>query len=226
MSCTPLDIQNGLFINAVNWDTSHNKSFDGKNLTLTTSGPNPGISVQQGGNSIFHAQLANHSLSHMVLGGKFLVILDMESGVGSGTRTVSLVNFSNWTEVNILTVLANSNAVPPPIVNPSAGTGAVFLAFGQDGTQQTSLAIYRSDNGNVLCSVGSIIPTGQTLGEATASDLIIHYSTGGKQPPAAVPPPAGQLLHHAFNAELPQRLRGRMPVHVSDEAVHHTQHGQ
>ena len=62
----------------------------------------------------------------MVLGNKYLVILDMESGAGASTRWLSLVDFSTWTEVNILTVTASSNAIPPPIVNPSQGNASVF----------------------------------------------------------------------------------------------------
>ena len=96
-----------------------------------------------------------------------------------GTRCVSLVNFNTWTEVNILRVVANST-IPLPAVNPSPVNGVVFLAYGENGTEDTSVAIHRSDNGDVLCALGtSIISTGLTLGEATATELSIHYSTGG-----------------------------------------------
>lgn len=193
MACTPLDIQVGYFYNTGNWDNTPSQSFDGKTLTLTTSGPNPGISVQQGPKSVFHAQLSNRTLSYMVLGNKYLVILDMEGGGGASTRWVSLVNFATWTEVPILNVLASSNQVPPPIVNPSPGNGVVFLAYGQDGTQQTSVAIFRSDNGDTLCPLGfTIVPTGQTLAEATATQLIIHYSTGNTNHQQACPRPLGK----------------------------------
>lgn len=49
-----------------------------------------------------------------MLGSKYLVIFDVEAGVGPSTRIVSLVNFATWTEVNVLTVLASSNAVALP----------------------------------------------------------------------------------------------------------------
>ncbi|MEZ4416379.1 MAG: choice-of-anchor D domain-containing protein [Gemmatimonadota bacterium] len=193
MSCTPLSITPGLFLTASIWENTPSKTFDGKSLTLTTTGGSPGLSVQQGGNNIFHPQLANRTLRYRVLGNKFLVILDSET-TSPSTRSVSLVDFtkSPWTEVNILTVLTSSTAVAPPIVNESQGNGAVFLAFGQDGTNHTSVAIHRSDTGATLCSLGSpIVPTGQTAGEATATQLIIHFSTGGTSHTQACALPAG-----------------------------------
>jgi hypothetical protein len=193
MACTPLNIQNGLFITSSVWSNAPSTSFDGKTLTLAAGGPNPGLSVQQGPNSIFHAQLANRSVRYQVLGNKFLVILDTEQGAGPSTRSVSLVNFANWTEVPILSVLASSNAVALPIINPSQGNAAVFLAFGQNGTEHTAVAIHRSDNGDVLCSIGaSIIPTGQTAAEATATNLIIHYNTANQSHTVNCPKPAGE----------------------------------
>src|SRR5947209_18046108 len=132
MACIPLNIQPGLFITVAPWLANPSTSFDGKTVTLITAGPNPGISVQQGTNSLFHAQLPNRTLRYMVLGNKFLVILDTEGGAGLSTRVVSLVNFATWSEVPILTVLASSNAIALPVVNPSQGNGSVFLAYGQD----------------------------------------------------------------------------------------------
>jgi hypothetical protein len=193
MACTPLTIDPGLFLTANPWESTATKSFDGKTVTHTTSGPNPGIAVQKGALSFFHSQLNNHTLSYGVLGNKFLVILDVEAGVGASTRTVTLANFDTMTEVPVLTVLASSNAVPLPVVNPSQGSGAVFLAYGQDGTQLSSVAIYRSDNAQVLCSLGaSIISTGETKGEATATNVIIHYSTGNVSKTQVCPRPLGK----------------------------------
>lgn len=180
MVCVPLNIDTGLFINVSPWETNASRSFDGKTVTRTTSGPNPGILVQKGIQSVFHPQGLNRNLLYKVIGNKFLVILEVETGIGTSTRSVWLINFDTMTEVTVLTVLASSNAVALPVVNESVGSGTVFLAYGQDGTQHTSVAIYRSDNGVSLCSLGfTIIPTDQTAGEATATNLIIHYSTGG-----------------------------------------------
>ncbi|HEY5834583.1 hypothetical protein, partial [Streptomyces sp.] len=75
---------------------------------------------------------------YQVLGNKYLVILDVEAGVGASTRTVSVLDFATWNSVSILTVNASSNAVPLPVINPSQGNAAAFLAYGQDGTQQTA----------------------------------------------------------------------------------------
>jgi hypothetical protein len=211
MACTPLGIQVGFFINTNAWSNAPSASFDGKTLTLTAGGANPGIVVQQGGNSIFHAQLANRTLRYMVLGTKYLAILDIDTGGGSSTRYVSIVNFTTWTEVNILTVLASSNAVQLPQVNPSMGNGIAFLAYGQDGTQQTSVGIYRSDNGNILCSLGSIIPTGQTLGEATAAQLIIHYNTGNSAHTQTCPLPVGICTVIPLSNSFPSQAIGGCP---------------
>ena len=193
MACTPLNVDTGLFFTTNPWETTPSKSFDGKTVTHTPGGPNPGIAVQKGAQSLFHAQLNNRSLSYGVLGNKFLLILDVESGAGSSTRNVSLVNFDTMMEVNVLTVLASSNAIPLPVVNPSAGSGSVFLAFGQDGTQLTSVGIYRSDNAAVLCSLGTpIVATGETKGEATPTTFIIHYSTSNVSKTQICPRPLGK----------------------------------
>lgn len=193
VACNPLSIQNGLFLTGTAWSTAPSTSFDGKTVMYAAGGANPGISVQQGANSVFHAQLAGRTLKYLVLGTpqKYLLILDAETG-SSSQRWVSLVDFSTWTEVPILTVLA-SGAVALPVVNASQGNGSVFLAYGQDGTSHTSVAVHRSDNGAVLCALGPIFaPTGQTAGEATATQLIIHYSTGGTSKTFACPKPVGQ----------------------------------
>lgn len=212
MACTALTIDVGLFITASPWETTPSKSFDGKTVTHTTSGPNPGISVQKGASSLFHSQLANRNLFYGVLGNKYLVILDAETGAGTSTRYVSLVNFDTMSEVSILTVLASSNAVALPVVNPSQGSGSAFLAYGQDGTQQTSVAIHRSDNGVVLCSLGSpIVATGQTVGEATASDVIIHYSTGGASHTQVCPRPLGKAAISPSLQSFPDVFIGGCP---------------
>lgn len=192
MPCNPLNIQTGLFITIGSWESLPSKSFDGKTLTLTTSGPSPGLLVQQGSESVFHAQLINRNLSYRVLGDKYLLILDVEDIVGSGTRRMTIVNFDTWTESLLFSVTAASS-VPLPVIQPSQGNGSVFLGFGQNGTEHTSAAIRRSDNGDVLCAIGaSIIPTGQTIGEATATDLIIHYSTGGTSKTKTCSLPVGE----------------------------------
>ena len=130
MACTPLSIDAGLFFTTSPWEQTATKSFDGKTVTFTAGGPNPGIGVQKGGQSLFHAKLNNHVLHYAVFGSKFLVILDVQSG---GTAALTLVNFDTMTEGLVFSLLASS-ATNPVVVNPSAGSGSVSLAYGQDGT--------------------------------------------------------------------------------------------
>jgi hypothetical protein len=213
MACTPLNIDVGLFLTTNPWESTPSKSFDGKTVTHTTSGPNPGITVTKGAQSVFHQQLNNRTLSYGVLGNKFLVILDVEGGPGSSTRHVSLVNFDTMTEVPVLTVLASSNAVALPVVNASLGSGSVFLAYGQDGTQQTSVGIYRSDNGVALCSLGGpIVATGETKGEATAANVIIHYSTANVSKTQTCPRPLGKSAITPSSQTFPDVPIGGCPV--------------
>lgn len=146
-----------------------------------------------------------------MLGNKYLVILDEETGAGPITRRVSLVDFATMTEVPILSVLSSST-VSPPVVNQSAGTGSVFLAYGSDGTQLSSVGIYRSDNGAVLCPLGfTIIPTGQTIGEATSTQLIIHYSTGATSHQKACPRPLGKCTITPASQTFPNVFVGGCP---------------
>jgi hypothetical protein len=55
VACNPLNIQTGLFLTGTMWSNAPNASFDGKTLTYAAGGANPGITVQQGANSVFHA---------------------------------------------------------------------------------------------------------------------------------------------------------------------------
>lgn len=209
MACTALAIDTGLFLTTNFWEQAPTKSFDGKTVTLNAAG----ISVTKSGMSpVFHAKLANRVLHYMVLGNKFLLILDVESGAGPSQRWVSLVNFGNGTEVPILNVLASSNGIALPVVHQSAMSGTVFLAYGQNGTEQTSVAIYRSDNGDVLCSLGSpIVSTGETKGEATATELIIHYSTGGTSKTKTEPRPLGKCTITPSSQTFPDVFIGGCP---------------
>jgi hypothetical protein len=213
MTCTPLNIQPGLFITSSIWDKAHSKTFDGKTVTLTPSGANPGIEVQQGSHSLFHSQLADHTLSYMVLGNKYLLILDVEdTGVGIGTRRISLVNFDNWTEVPILLVSVASSSVDLPIANPSQGNGVAFFAYGQDGTQHTDVAIHRSDNGKVLCELSApIVPTGQTCAGATATQVIIYYSTNYTSQQESCNLPAGKCTITPSSQTFPDVAMGGCP---------------
>jgi hypothetical protein len=181
MAAGPLNIQTGFFLTSSIWLGAPNAQFGDKTktVTLTSSGPNPGLSVRQGAKHVFHSQLTNRRLRYQILGDKYLVILDISSLGGSSTRTITLVDFTSWREVLLATASA-STATALPVVNASKGNGAAFLLYLQGGGQHTHVAIRRSDVGTPLCSLGvPIVPTGQTSAEATDSKLVIHYSTGG-----------------------------------------------
>jgi hypothetical protein len=147
----------------------------------------------------------------MVLGNKYLLILDIEDIVGLETRRVSLVNFSTWTEVSILTVNANST-IPLPVINASPGAagnpnqfgGVAFLAYGQDGTEHTDVAIHRSDNGKVLGALGyPIVPTGQTSASSDSTNLYILYSTNNASHQTPFPIPSGNCKITPLNYTFP-----------------------
>jgi hypothetical protein len=110
-----------------------------------------------------------------VLGNKWLLINDHETSVGPTTRSLSVFNFDTMNEVNVITVSAGSGA-SQPVVSPSPA-GTMFLAWASDGTQQVGVGIYRSDNGDDLCTLGApIVSTRQTAASATATQLTIHYN--------------------------------------------------
>lgn len=203
MSCTPLDIATGLFITNEDWSKDAKKPFDANSKTVELTPA--GISVKQGGNLVSHQLLTNHELLYRVLGDKYLVILDVEKSVSSTDRTLSVVDFSKWTEVTVVKVTAISSNTPLPVVNRSQGNGSVFLAYGQDGTQQTSVGIYRSDNGEPLCFLGSIIASALTTGEFTASkQLRIHYSVGGVSNDKICNPPKGDCTISPASVKFPE----------------------
>nr|MBA2559234.1 choice-of-anchor D domain-containing protein [Propionibacteriales bacterium] len=175
MVCTPLPVDNGAFLNTNPWESTATKTFDGKTVTLTPGGPNPGLSIQKGASSHFHPLLAQHQILYAVLGNKWLAINDHETGIGLTTRYISVFNFDTMNEVNVITVSATSAQQPVLLPSPA---GSMFLAYGQDGTQLTAVGIYRSDNGALLCGLGApIVATGQTAASATATQLTIHYTT-------------------------------------------------
>jgi hypothetical protein len=211
VACVPLNIQNGLFVPS-SWSSALNTPFNGGTVTYAPGGANPGITVQKGSGSVFHAQLANRALHYMVLGNEFVLILDVETGIGPSTRNVSLVNFATFSEVNVLTVLASSNSVGLPFVAGSPGNGSVFLAFGEDGTQLTSVAIYRSSDATVLCSLGApIIATGQTTAEATTTSLIIHYTVSSGSQNQVCPKPVGTCSVSPASQSFPDVFVGGCP---------------
>ena len=163
MACNPLNIQTGSFITSSNWLNAPSATFDGKTLTLSAAG----LAVSQGANNRFHPVAAGRTLKYQILGTpqKYLLILDVETGPGANTRTVTLMDFTvpGWNEVLLYSVLASSTAIPLPTVFPSQGNGNAFLTDASNGTEVTNASIRRSDNGDVLCALGfTFIATGDT----------------------------------------------------------------
>jgi len=111
-----------------------------------------------------------------------MLILDIDTPVvgGASQREVTLVDFSSWREVHILTDLAASMSQSFPIVNTSPGTGDAFLIYGLGGGQHRDVAVRRSDNGDVLCALPyPITPVGQTYAEVMGTQVWIHYTVSG-----------------------------------------------
>jgi hypothetical protein len=78
-------------------------------------------------------------------------------------------------------------------VQYSQGTGDAFFIFGSTGTAAAGLGIYRSDKGTILCGGPSPVnPTGQLVGEATATQLRIKM--GGTVLAACARPPGSSAI--------------------------------
>jgi hypothetical protein len=131
---------------------------------------------------VFHATLGSNNSKYMVLGEEgHVLILESTTAAGPITHRVTSVDFTTAppTERLVLTGIASSGAVPPPVVQHSQGSGSVFMIFSSSGTQVQHLAMHRSGNGEVVCAgPPPFVPTGETRGEASDTDLVIHFSSG------------------------------------------------
>jgi len=110
----------------------------------------------------------------------YLAILDETTAAGPVTRTISIVDFSSTplVERSIYRGLANGSQIGLPVLQYSQVTGTAFLIYNPTGNDIQGLAIYRSDTGDLLCAgPPSLVPTGQIIGEATATQLKIHYGS-------------------------------------------------
>jgi hypothetical protein len=210
MSCPPTVIANGLFIdvNSIAWSTAPSQTAGTRSVTRTASG----ITATGPTGSVFHPTVAGYTSKYMFFGGdNFLVLLDIEGSAGSSTRRVSLVDFTTTppNEVPILMVGASSNAVPPPNIQYSQGNGAAFLVFASDGSQITNCAIRSSIDGDVLCAgPPPFIATGETQGEATAANVLIHYSSGGTSHVITCPKPQGSCQITPSTQTFPEAVVG------------------
>lgn len=193
MACTPLSIQTGLFQNnnqAV-WNNFNEAPVAGKSAsysggTLTVTGPN---------GSTFFTPVANQQVRHRFFGtGNFMAVLLFDTGAGLGNRFLHLIDFTapSLTSHQVIFVSASSTD-PLPFLQNSQGAGSVCLVGAPTSSGIAGLAIFRSDNGTLLCPGpgGPYMPNGQVIGEATASQ--VQIKDGGTIIGGPVPFPSGQL---------------------------------
>jgi len=219
MPCSPLAVGVGLFINTAvsdSWSAAPSSSVGGKTVTLTATGPDPGISVTGPNGTLFHQTLGTDISRYLFFGSSnYLLLLEAGTGPSAVQYTVSLIDFTSAPihEVMFPAVLADNSSVSFPTVQYSQGTGSAFLLLSTTGTEWTA-AIYRSDNGQLLNSgPGPFIPTGgQTEGEATVTQSIVHYSAGGVSSQFAQALPSGTLTITPPTATFPDRVIGGCPT--------------
>lgn len=212
MACAAINIQAGLFINTQPWSSAPTTTLGGRTVTisggttLTVTGPTGSnfMTVPTGGN--FHYKFfgtANHVAIWETLPG---AIQD---------RHVSLVDFGQTPPAFIPIVFVS---VPPAVGQPacdfSQGNGNACLIWAPNSTGEVvSLGIYNSDTGALLCAgPPPFTPTGQTAGETTATDLIIHFSSGGTSKTATCPLPLGQCKITPASLSFPDVVVGGCPV--------------
>jgi hypothetical protein len=218
MPCSPLTVGVGLFINnpATNsWSAAPSRSVGGKTVTLAATGPAPGITVTGPNGTLFHPTVGTDISRYLFFGSNnYLLLLEAGTGPATVQYTVSLIDFTAPAirEVAFPTVLADSSSVSFPAVQYSQGTGSAFLLLSTTGTEWTAV-IYRSDNGIMLnTGPGLFTPTGQTEGEATATQTIIHYSAGGVSAQFAQALPSGTLTITPPTAVFPDGVIGGCPT--------------
>ncbi len=192
MAC--LNITNGLFITvAPNWQTGNVTVTTpaGATIRSTISGPSPGLSVAKGGDTEFFTKPPAGTIFFLTFGAPptFILVLIADST----TRRVVLVNTTGPTiQTRLILTVGAPTTVTLPDVQPCQGSGSVFMLAAGDGNgplATTSAAIHRSDNGAPLCSAVPFNPSGQVIGEATATQLLIKEGGTIK---ASAPRPRGR----------------------------------
>ena len=95
-----------------------------------------------------------------------------------------------------------------PVVHQSAGSGSAFVIWSSSGTEIQNLAIFRSDNGNVLCSrPGAVRVDRRDEGRAGHADDRDHSFLGREQQSDHdMSAPARKLPDHAVVAAVLGRL--------------------
>lgn len=208
MACTPLSIASGLFFNTLSWSVAPSApGAHGRSVTLSATG----LLIESPTGSTFHAKVGTNIIKYLFFGDGHLAVLNR----GDTTVSVNIVDFSSTdpSEVNLFLSSIDGPTTDDPVLQPSQGNGNVFAVYAADGSgplaQLRNLAIRRSDNGELLCAgPPPFHPTGETLGEATATQLIIHYSSGSASHTVSCPIPLGECDISPLTLSFSERVIG------------------
>lgn len=161
------------------------------NVTVERTGG--AITVIGSTGAMVHQPTGNNVSTYMVFGSPPAVLIhEVQQGAGPNDQWVTVVDFSTAPPSETLILHGQGGLAQ---VQVSQGTGTVFLIYSQSGTTIKNLRMCRSRDGLVLCpGPPPFTPTGDTRGEATQTDLIIHYSSGGQ---------AGQAICSLIPTALP-----------------------
>ncbi len=173
----PIAVAPGLFI-AGEWVNAPLTEGEEVSIELTEAG----IQVTGSSGNFSVPALLDATLRYMMFGDEHVLVLETLGSIGPITRRVIAVDFSTTPPSGRLVLTGSSSGpdVPPPVIQFSQQDGAVFLAYSSSGTQIQNLAMHESVNGDVIfAGPPPFIATGETRGEATDTELLIHYSSGG-----------------------------------------------
>jgi hypothetical protein len=143
------------------------------NTTITNS--NAGFTVQKGGDTNFFARPANATFRFMTFGtpANFILLLVIQPD----SRSVILYDTTKpvITTVQVASTYLATSATSPPHIETSAGNGSVFLLVTPRASNSIAAAIFRSDTGDLFCSVSPFTATATITGAATATQLVIKH---------------------------------------------------
>lgn len=180
---TPLQIVPGLFeeYESTAWTTASYTEKNGKSVTREGSG----LTIVGPTGTVSYKTNSGWRTTYRFFGSNnHLLILDTRQNVSAIDYHVTLIDFTTSPpeKRSLFTNTTLNITVPTPTVQYSKGTGDAFLIFAPTGMGIAHTAIYRSDNGSRLCTGPALfVPTGEIVGEATHTSVIIHYAKGGQQ---------------------------------------------
>ena len=176
---TPFAVEPGWFINTseTEWSLAPSTTMGITTVKRTAEG----ISVTASTGSLFLPTVGNNTSRYKFFGSNnYLLVLQSMSEPGSAQCSVTLINFTTPSLSSVF-ILSVDSITSVPHVQYSKGSGSAFLIYTPTHFGIAGTAIYRSDNGALLCAgPASFNATGQTLGEATNTEVKIHYSTDGQ----------------------------------------------